>query len=183
MPPRHRRHRAFASLVVVSLLPTAALVIAGEGTAVDDDVDGEIDRDGGDRLPAQWEDGPSSWDEFGHDNDPSVCGLRMLTVKEWEAGRYWEGREPVLVSGVTDGWPALNNWKKRVLSSNFITRTKRTSILTHESDYLPPTSFRRQEMLRLYPNAEARMGEAKLVRETGPDNAGKNLSPTTVKVR
>jgi hypothetical protein len=38
-------------------------------------------------------------------------------------------------------------------------------------------------MLRLYPNAEATMGEAKLVGETGPDNAGKNLSPTTVKVR
>lgn len=98
----------------------------------------------------EWEDGPSSWEEFGHDNDPSVCGLPVLTVKEWEEGRYWEGMKPVLVSDVTDGWPALNNWKK-------------------------------QEMLRRYPDAEATMGEAKLVGETGPDVAGKNLSPTTVK--
>ena len=36
-------------------------------------------------------------------------------------------------------------------------------------------------MLRRYPNAEATMGEAKLVGETGPDDAGKNLKPTTVK--
>jgi hypothetical protein len=40
----------------------------------------------------------------------------------------------------------------------------------------------RQEMLRLYPDAEATMGDGKVVGETGPDVAGKNLSPTTVKV-
>ena len=37
-------------------------------------------------------------------------------------------------------------------------------------------------MLRRYPDAEATMGEARLVGETGPDAAGKNLMPTTVKV-
>ena len=63
---------------------------------------------------------------------------------------HWLGDKPVLVSGVTDGWAALSNWKKR-------------------------------EMLQRYPNAEATMGEAKLLGETGPDGAGKNLSPTTVK--
>jgi hypothetical protein len=40
----------------------------------------------------------------------------------------------------------------------------------------------RQEMLRRYPDAEATMGDGKVVGETGPDVAGKNLSPTTVKV-
>lgn len=40
----------------------------------------------------------------------------------------------------------------------------------------------RQEIVRLYADAEATMGEARLVGETGPDVAGKNLSPTTVKV-
>ena len=40
----------------------------------------------------------------------------------------------------------------------------------------------RQDMLRLYPDAEATMGEGRLVGETGPDEAGKNLQPTTVKV-
>jgi len=72
-----------------------------------DDVDG-VDY-GNHNL--EWKDGPSSWEAFGHDNDPSVCGLQVLTVEAWEAGRYWEGKKPVLVSGVTDGWPALNNWK------------------------------------------------------------------------
>jgi len=43
--------------------------------------------------------------------------------------------------------------------------------------------FFRQEMLRRYPDAEATMGEARLVGETGPDDAGNRLTPTTVKVR
>jgi len=33
-------------------------------------------------------------------------------VEEWEVGRYWEGNQPVLVKNATDGWAALNNWKK-----------------------------------------------------------------------
>ncbi len=115
------------------------MIVVGDGTA--DDV-----------MPMEWEDGPSSWMEFGHDNDDSVCGLRLITLDEWEGGRHWELDVPVLVSGVTDGWKALYNWKKR-------------------------------EMIRLYPDAEATMGEARLVGETGPDKAGSNLTPTTVKVR
>ena len=38
-------------------------------------------------------------------------------------------------------------------------------------------------MLKRYPDAEATMGEGKKVGETGPDDAGKNLEQTTVKVR
>ena len=38
-------------------------------------------------------------------------------------------------------------------------------------------------MVRRYADAGATMGEARLVGETGPDQAGKNLFPTTVKVR
>ena len=60
----------------------------------------------------EWEDGPSSWEEFGHDNDPSVCSLPRITVEEWEAGRYWDGPKPVIVKNATDGWAALHNWKK-----------------------------------------------------------------------
>jgi hypothetical protein len=97
-----------------------------------------------------WEDGPASKEEFDHDNDPEVCGLPRLTVEEWESGRYWEGKKPVIVMNVTDGWAALEHWKK-------------------------------QEMIRRYPNQEATMGEARLVGETGPDAAGKRLSPTTIK--
>lgn len=37
-------------------------------------------------------------------------------------------------------------------------------------------------MIRRYPDQEATMGEARLVGETGPDEAGKRLSPTTIKV-
>ncbi|KAL7467087.1 hypothetical protein ACHAXS_007352 [Conticribra weissflogii] len=98
----------------------------------------------------EWEDGPASREEFDHDNAPDVCGIPVLTVEEWEAGRYWEGSKPVLVKNVTDGWAALEHWKK-------------------------------QEMLRRYPDAEATMGEARLVGETGPDEAGSTLTPTTVK--
>ena len=38
-------------------------------------------------------------------------------------------------------------------------------------------------MIRRYPDQEATMGEARLVGETGPDQAGNRLSPTTIKVR
>jgi hypothetical protein len=103
-PRRHRRrhhHRA--------PFFRAAAVDGGMANRENDD-DGERRRLL--LLPVEWEDGPSSWDEFGHDNDPDVCGLRVMTAKEWESGRYWEGKEPVLVTGVTDGWPARTNWKK-----------------------------------------------------------------------
>lgn len=59
-----------------------------------------------------WEDAPASWEEFGHDNDPSVCGIPVLSVEEWEEGRYWEREEPVLVRNATDGWSALEHWTK-----------------------------------------------------------------------
>ncbi|KAL7554042.1 hypothetical protein ACHAWF_018397 [Thalassiosira exigua] len=67
----------------------------------------------------EWEDGHASWDEFGHDNDPSACGLPILTVEEWERGRYWEGDKPVLVRNVTSGWPALKNWKLQEMLSRY----------------------------------------------------------------
>ena len=83
-----------------------------EDQEVVDDVDDEENIDYGNHNE-NWEDGPSSWDEFGHDNDPDVCGLPRITVEEWEDKRYWEGKYgPVIVMNVTDGWAALNNWKK-----------------------------------------------------------------------
>ena len=60
----------------------------------------------------KWEDGPASWEEFGHNNNPDACGLPVLTVDEREDGRYWEGSKPVLVRNVTDGWAAPSNQKK-----------------------------------------------------------------------
>ena len=38
-------------------------------------------------------------------------------------------------------------------------------------------------MVRLYADAEATMGDGRRVGETGPDDAGNILTPTTVKVR
>eukprot|EP00804_Cyclotella_cryptica_P020020 CCRYP_007896-RC/>CCRYP_007896-RC protein AED:0.39 eAED:0.39 QI:341/1/1/1/1/1/3/411/445 len=102
------------------------------------------------RIICKHSDAPASREEFDHDNDPEVCGLPILTVEEWEAGRYWEGNKPVIVKNVTAGWAAMEHWKK-------------------------------QEMLHRYPNQEATMGEARLVGETGPDEAGNRLSPTTIK--
>ena len=61
----------------------------------------------------EWEDGPTSWTEFGHDNAPEICGLPIISVAEWEEKRWWEGKlGPCIVKNVTDGWPALHNWKK-----------------------------------------------------------------------
>ena len=60
----------------------------------------------------EWGDGPSSRDEFDHNNDPRVCGVEFLTVDEWEAGRHWERQQPVIVRNVTAGWAALTHWKK-----------------------------------------------------------------------
>jgi hypothetical protein len=59
----------------------------------------------------RWDDGPSSWDEFGHDNDPDVCRMRTITVEEWESGRYWRGNVPVMVKNVTAGWDANVHWE------------------------------------------------------------------------
>ena len=61
----------------------------------------------------EWEDGPTSWLEFGHDNAPEICGLPIISVIEWEEKRWWEGKlGPCIVKNVTDGWAALHNWKK-----------------------------------------------------------------------
>ena len=63
------------------------------------------------RYPS-WEDAPSSYEEFDHDNDGKVCRLPIISVEEWEVGRYWEREEPVIVRNVTDGWKALEHWTK-----------------------------------------------------------------------
>ena len=63
------------------------------------------------RYPT-WEEAPSSSEEFDHDNDGKVCRLPIISVEEWEGGRYWEREEPVIVRNVTDGWKALEHWKK-----------------------------------------------------------------------
>lgn len=59
-----------------------------------------------------WEDAPASWEEYGHDNDESVCGVQRLTVEQWEKGKYWQKNKPVIVMNVTEHWPAVEHWKK-----------------------------------------------------------------------
>ena len=101
---------------------TLAAVVARLKAEIEegDEAEGEHgegdDGDGGDGVDhgnhnQNWEDGHSSWDEFGHDNDPSVCRMRTMTVDEWEAGRHWRGNVPVMVTNVTDGWVANVNWR------------------------------------------------------------------------
>ena len=96
----------FLSTIAVILVLICA---DGEKSCVKD---GSCASSGKQPYYATWEDAPSSADEFDHDNDKSVCGLPLLTVEEWEQGRYWEGDQPVLVKNVTDGWPALQHWTK-----------------------------------------------------------------------
>jgi len=59
-----------------------------------------------------WEEAPASTKEFDHDNNKKVCRLPIITVDEWETGRYWEKEEPCIVKNVTDGWLALEHWTK-----------------------------------------------------------------------
>ncbi len=59
-----------------------------------------------------WEEAPNSLDEFDHDNRKHICGLPILTVEEWEEGRFWETEKPVIVKNVTAGWKALEHWTK-----------------------------------------------------------------------
>ncbi len=59
-----------------------------------------------------WEDAPASWEEYGHDNDESVCGVPRLTIEQWEKGKYWQKNKPVIVMNVTEHWPAVQHWKK-----------------------------------------------------------------------
>lgn len=59
-----------------------------------------------------WEDAPASWEEYGHDNDESVCGVPRLTIEQWEKGKYWQKNKPVIVMNVTEHWPAAQHWKK-----------------------------------------------------------------------
>jgi len=62
-----------------------------------------------------WDEAPASYEEFDHDNDPSVCRLPFVTVEEWEKNRMWEGETPVIVKNVTDNWKALEHWTKEEL--------------------------------------------------------------------
>jgi hypothetical protein len=64
------------------------------------------------RYYSTWEEAPISAGEFDHENDRNVCRLPIISVDEWESGRYWEREEPVIVRNVTDGWGALEHWTK-----------------------------------------------------------------------
>ena len=81
---------------------------AEHGDGDGDGDDGQVDYGNHNH---NWEDGHSSWDEFGHDNDPSVCKMRTMTVGEWEAGRHWRNNVPVMVTNVTDNWAANIHWR------------------------------------------------------------------------
>ena len=104
---------------VVARLKANIETTEGDETG-EDERDGGIEHGDGDGDVGQvdygnhnhnWEDGHSSWDEFGHDNDPSVCKMRTMTAGEWEAGRHWRNNVPVMVTNVTDSWAANFHWR------------------------------------------------------------------------
>ncbi|KAL3817728.1 hypothetical protein ACHAXA_002488 [Cyclostephanos tholiformis] len=95
---------------------TLAAVVARLKAKIKNDDDDDDDEEHNDDVDygnhnLRWEDGPSSWDEFGHDNDPSVCRMQIMTVEEWESGRHWRNNVPVMVTNVTSGWAANVNWE------------------------------------------------------------------------
>lgn len=88
---------------------------------------GEIKLPGSEEVVGQielgqyktWEEAPASYEEFDHDNDPSVCRLPIVTVEEWEEKRMWEGETPVMVKNVTENWSALQHWTKEELMKRY----------------------------------------------------------------
>jgi len=61
---------------------------------------------------ATWEDAPASIEEFDHDNNEDICRLPIISLKKWEAGKFWLYNQPFIVTNVTDDWPALRRWTK-----------------------------------------------------------------------
>lgn len=101
---------------MVSLLLLLALSSSSSSVRAADAKDGDVGESDNTTIDygnhnRNWEDGPTSWSEFGHDNSPDVCGLPLISVEEWESGRYWERDTPVMVANVTAHWDALHNWK------------------------------------------------------------------------
>jgi len=115
---RSSKEPRIVSIIITALLAFSVAVRSQESSLSSSESEYQINADNANSIidygnhNSEWEDGPSSWNKFGHDNDPAMCGLSVLTVEEWEAGKYWDGNKPVLVRNVTDGWAALENWKK-----------------------------------------------------------------------
>ena len=109
---RRRRIRRSRPTKTFLLLFTILILIATVSSEEDDEIPPNNNIDYGNHNQ-EWEDGPTSWSEFGHDNSPEICGLPIISVVEWEEKRWWEGKlGPCIVKNVTDGWAALHNWKK-----------------------------------------------------------------------
>ena len=98
------------SLGTVGVAGTSNMKAASESNNGDNyDVPREDEQIDYGNHNTKWEDGPSSWEEFGHDN--ANCNMAHITVQEWEEGKYWTRGRPVIVTGVTEHWAARNNWK------------------------------------------------------------------------
>ncbi|EJK43699.1 hypothetical protein THAOC_37829, partial [Thalassiosira oceanica] len=168
-------HLLPAIVAVVSLV-LATLAADDLVTATCQDSVACADVDTG-RYPT-WEDAPTSAEEFGHDNPEEICRLPIISLRKWEAGKFWcvlgwmpttrrdersrltklsrylcspERRydQPFLVTNVTDDWPAMQNFAKR-------------------------------EFLRRYPDVVVGMGSSRELGQTGPDDAGDALKKTTI---
>ena len=113
---REQRNSSSRLVVLVSLLLLLALSSSSSSVRAADAKDGDVGESDNTTIDygnhnRNWEDGPTSWSEFGHDNSPDVCGLPLISVEEWESGRYWERDTPVMVANVPAHWDALHNWK------------------------------------------------------------------------
>ena len=69
------------SLVLATLAADDAVTATCQDSGACDDVDTG-------RYPT-WEDAPTSADEFGHDNPEEICRLPIISLRKWEAGKFW----------------------------------------------------------------------------------------------
>ena len=87
MKKQNLRQLLPAIVAVVFSLVLATLAADDAVTATCQDAGACDDVDTG-RYPT-WEDAPTSADEFGHDNPEEICRLPIISLRKWEAGKFW----------------------------------------------------------------------------------------------
>ena len=80
---------------ILAVVFSLALATLADDAATCQDTVACADVDTG-RYPT-WEDAPTSADEFDHDNPEEICRLPIISLKKWEAGKFWcvSGRDDI----------------------------------------------------------------------------------------
>ena len=69
--------------------------------------------------------------ELGHSGAAAdSCGIERVSIHELTLERFqkdFENEMPVIVTGVTDGWPANRNWRKKEMMKRWVNASPKAS--------------------------------------------------------